>query len=139
MLLPTVLERTLLQATDKYLALIGADKSLDPARLAYFLSEVGEDFDNIPEMWKLQNLCVRVDCQRRGIGSRLIQWGQEQAQKEECPIGLESSMAARSTYLRNGFRKYGNLHINGFPIEDCPIFIWEPKGMERRWGMQAEC
>ena len=68
----------------------------------------------------------------------LIDWGKEQAQREKCPIGLESAMAARPMYLKNGFRKYGSMHIKDFPIEDVPTFIWEPRGMEGKWGMEEE-
>jgi len=68
----------------------------------------------------------------------LINWGKEQAEREQCPIGLESSLAARPTYLKNGFRKYGNMYIKDFPLDDVPIFIWEPKGMEGKWGMEEE-
>lgn len=133
-----VLECTLLKATESYLRLIEADKSLDYARLAHFHSSASEDFAAIPEMWKLQNLCVHVDFQRQGIGSMLIDWGKEQAQIEQCPIGLESSVAARPMYLKNGFRKYGKLNIKDFPIDDVPVYIWEPRDMEGKWGMKKE-
>ena len=65
----------------------------------------------------------------------MIKWGQEQAEKEGCPIGLESSMVARKMYVKNGFRMCGYMHIEGFPLDDA-ILIWEPNGMEGRWGMQ---
>ncbi|KAL6720921.1 hypothetical protein ACLMJK_000020 [Lecanora helva] len=132
------LESALLQAEVRYATLIGADRSLDPTRLAHFLSEAKEGFTKITEIWKLQNLCVHVDHQRHGIGSRMLDWGKEQAEKERCPIGLESSETARRVYLRSGFRKYGNMHIKGFPIDDVPTFIWEPNGMEGQWGMEED-
>lgn len=67
----------------------------------------------------------------------LIGWGKEQAERERCPIGLESSLKARGTYIKNGFRKYGEMHTEGFPIEDV-VFIWEPKGLEGAWGTLEE-
>lgn len=120
------LELTLLNATETYNSLIRADKSLDHERLRHFRSEAADGFVGISEMWKLHNLCVHVDYQRRGIGSMLIEWGKEQAEKEKVPIGLESSTAARSTYLKNGCREFGRLHIKDFPIDVVPICIGGP-------------
>ena len=129
-----MLEETLLEAAEFYNHTLRLDKSLDYDRLDIFRTESMQDFNAISEMWKLQNLCVHTDFQRRGIGSMMIKWGQEQAEKEGCPIGLESSMVARPVYLKNGFRIYENIHIKDFPLDDVPIFIWEPKGMEGKWG-----
>ena len=131
-----MLEKTLFEAAEFYNHTLRLDKSLDYNRLDIFRTESIQDFNAISEMWKLQNLCVHTGFQRRGIGSMMIKWGQEQAEKEGCPIGLESSMVARPVYLKNGFRIYGNMNINDFPLDDVPIFIWEPKGMEGKWGMQ---
>ena len=118
------------------MAFIRADRSLDPSKLTQFLSEVTDDFSTIPEMWKLEYLCVHVDFQRQGIGSMMLDWGKEQAEKEGCPVGLESSEVARPMYLKNGFREYGAMHIKDFPIDYVPTFIWEPKGMEGKWGTE---
>jgi GNAT superfamily N-acetyltransferase len=134
----TVLERILIKANQEYMNCIGADKSLDYDRLQAFLNEATTDFQAIKELWKLQNLCVHVDHQRRGIGSMFLKWGQKQAEREEIPIGLESAEAARPTYLKNGFRVYGYMHVKAFPIEEVSIFIWEPKGMEGLWGTKEE-
>lgn len=133
-----VLERTLLTAQESYLSLLRADKSLHYARLAHFLAEAKSDFASIPEMWKMQTLAVHPNFQRRGIASMLLNWGKQQAEKEGVPIGLEASELARPLYLKNGFRKFGNLHIEDFPIEDVPIFLWEPRGLEGRWGMKGD-
>ena len=68
----------------------------------------------------------------------MIQWGQEQAQKEGCPIGLQSSTMARKMYQKNGFRVYGITRYRDSLCDDVPMFIWEPSGMEGDWGMQEE-
>ncbi|KAF6219096.1 hypothetical protein HO133_004921 [Letharia lupina] len=133
-----LLERTLLTAQEYYLSLLRADKSLHYARLAHFLAEAKSDFASIPEMWKMQNLAVHPNFQRRGIASMLLNWGKQQAGKEGVPIGLEASELARPLYLKNGFRKFGNMHIEDFPIEDVPIFLWEPRGLEGMWGMKGD-
>ena len=133
-----MLERTLLAAQESYLSLLRADQSLHPARLAHFLAEAKSDFASIPEMWKMQNLAVHPDFQRRGVASMLLDWGKRQAEREGCPIGLESSELARPLYLRNGFRRFGYMHIRDFPIPEVPIFLWEPRGAEGRWGMKGD-
>ena len=54
------------------------------------------------------------------------------------PIGLESSQLAMPLYVKNGFRMYGSMQIRGFLSQDAPAFLWEPKGMEGRWGMKGD-
>lgn len=61
-------------------------------------------------------------------------WGKEQAQNEGCPVGLTSSMEGRGLYEKQGFRMIGTIKIQGFPVDDVPIFLWEPKGI-----MEAKC
>ena len=65
-------------------------------------------------------------------------WGKEQAQKEGCPIGLTSSTKGKGLYEKQGFRRYGTVRIEGFPVDDVPIFLWEPKGLEGKWGTRGE-
>ncbi|MCJ1454170.1 hypothetical protein MMC28_004521 [Mycoblastus sanguinarius] len=129
-------ERLLLQATERYLSLTYADKSIDYNRIRHFYAQSIDDFSAIPELWKLKNLAVHPNFQHRGIATSLMSWGKEQAEREGCPIGLESSERARPYYIKNGFRKYGtiNIELREFPLDDVPIFLWEPRGMEGRWG-----
>ena len=68
----------------------------------------------------------------------LMAWGKEQAEKEGCPIGLSSSMKGKGLYEKQGFRRYGTIWIKGLPVDDVPILLWEPKGMEGRWGVGGE-
>lgn len=67
-----------------------------------------------------------------------LDWGKRQAEMEGVPIGLESSQLARPLYVKNGFRRYGSMQIRNFPIEDVPTFLWEPRGLEGRWGMKGD-
>ena len=89
-------------------------------------------------MWRLSNICVDPNFQRRGIGALLIQWGKEQAAREECPIGLSASEQGESLYLSEGFRLYGTIRIEGCPIENIPVFLWEPPGMEGKYWAASE-
>lgn len=42
----------------------------------------------------------------------------------------------RGVYERAGFRRYGTLKIKGFPVDDVPLFLWEPEGMKRKKGIE---
>lgn len=121
---------------DWYRNLIQADKSVDYVRRNNYFASGGEDFDDLQDVWKLQNLCVDPAFQRRGVGDMLITWGQEQAAQELCPIGLTASMVGQQLYRKKGFRPYGMNPCEGFL--DIPMFIWEPEGMEGWWGTKND-
>ena len=40
--------------------------------------------------------------------------------------------------MKKGFRRYERMRIRDFPLEDVPIFLWEPRGMEGKWGMKGD-
>ncbi len=128
------IEHTLLSLQDAYLAYAELDKSSSPTNLAKWLAISQDEFASIPDMWKLRNLCVSPDFQRRGIGALLMAWGKEQAEREGCPIGLSSSTKGKGLYEKQGFRRYSTIKVDGFPVDDVPVLLWEPKGMEGRWG-----
>ncbi len=113
-----------------------ADKSVDYARRRKWFASSNEDFDDIQEMWKLQNLCVDPAFQRRGVGRMLIDWGQKQATLEGCPVCLTSSMVGQELYQKMGFRAYGHISCEGF--EDVPMFVWEPEGKDGWWGSKND-
>lgn len=133
-----VLERTLLSAQETYHSLLRLDRSLDRSHLRHFLAEANSDFQSITELWKLQNLATHPAFQNRGVASMFLEWGKRQAERERIPIGLESSRKARPLYLKNGFRIFGEMRISGFPVEEVPILLWEPRGLEGRWGMKGD-
>ena len=132
------IERFLLSLQDTYILSTRADKSSSYANLAQWLAASQDEFASVPEMWKLRNLCVSPRFQRRGIGTLLMAWGKEQAEKERCPIGLGSSMKGKGLYEKQGFRRYGTIQIKDFPFDGVPLFLWEPKGMEGRWGVRGD-
>lgn len=132
-LLAAVLESALLQLEENYYALTCADKSIDYDRLRQYVKI--EQFDNILEIWRLRGLCVDPAFQGRGIAGKLLDWGQEQASREACPIGLMSSQMAEAVYFKKGFREYCRVLIGG--LIDVAVMIWEPKGLEGKWGIEG--
>ena len=129
----TAVESVLLQLEEYYFTLTRADKSIDYDRLHQYIHI--ENFGDIPEIWRLRGLGIDPAFQGRGIAGKLLEWGQEQASRESCPIGLLSSPMAEAVYLKKGFREYCRVFV-GDGIE-VPVMIWEPRGMEGKWGVQG--
>lgn len=134
----TVLERALLTTQETYLSLLRMDNSLHYGRRDHFVEEAKSTFSGITEFWRLQYLAVHPACRHRGVASLFLDWGKQQAEREGVPIRLGSSELARPLYLKNGFRRYGRIRIKDFPIENVPTFLWEPRGMEGRWGVKGD-
>ena len=132
------IERTLLYLTDTYISLFHLDKSLDRTRRKQWLSNAEESFPAIPELWKLQDLCVHPEFQRRGIAGLLLDRGKGWAKEEGCPIGLSSSPKGEKLYAKAGFRRYGTISVKDFPVDDVPLFLWEPPGLEGVFGMKGD-
>ncbi len=131
------IERNLLSLEESYIAYANLDKSCSKLHLGNWLAVSQDEFASIPELWKLRNLCVSPDFQRRGIGAMLLAWGKEQAEQERCPVGLSSSTKGKGLYEKQGFRRYGTIKVEGFPVDDVPVFLWEPKGMEGKHGVRG--
>lgn len=128
-----VTERNLAYLRDKYITFFKHDRSLDQWRLSNWLAQQSENFDKIPAMWKLQNLCVDPMFQRRGIGRLLMQWGKKRAQEEGIPVGCSSSEMGAGLYLREGFKRWGTMRVEGLGMGDVPVFLFEPEGTEGRF------
>ncbi|KAI9163443.1 putative acyltransferase SID5 [Paramyrothecium foliicola] len=59
----------------------------------------------------LSAVAVHPDCQRRGIGSLLIQWGINAAEQLQVPIYAESSKAGYALYERMGFERLTHVRL----------------------------
>ena len=129
------LEGVLLDIESCYSDLIRADKSLDYRSRSRLREGVILEFEDLDEMWKLHNLAVDPNFQRRGIASMLIAWGQEQARKEGVCIGLIASTVGQELYRKNGFHLYGVIPSK---ILYVPMMIWEPEGKEGAWGVYQD-
>jgi len=56
----------------------------------------------------------------------MARWGMELGGREGVPVGMSSSEIGAGLYERLGFRRWGTLRVEGFPVEDVPLFLWEP-------------
>ncbi|KAL8820399.1 MAG: hypothetical protein Q9191_007528, partial [Dirinaria sp. TL-2023a] len=82
------LETVLLDCESWYHHLLKTDKSVDYARLKHFHASSPDDFDDISDFWNLRDLGTDPAFQRRGVAGMLLEWGQSQAARERCPVGL---------------------------------------------------
>ncbi|KAI9802144.1 MAG: hypothetical protein M1833_002065 [Piccolia ochrophora] len=130
------LERYLIAAEDLYVRISGVDRCVDHQNLASFRIAEDSSFADIGEFWHLNILAVAPSFQRRGVGSLLLDWGQEQVEKEGVPAALEASPFGYGLYLKKGYRPY-----NSFTISEgleAPALLLEPSGMKGKWGVKRE-
>lgn len=68
----------------------------DRARVQEYRNTTHYDFYNtLDPRWHLGLLAVSVNYQRRGIGGKLVEYGQKLAAKDNLPLTLESSVIGR--------------------------------------------
>jgi GNAT superfamily N-acetyltransferase len=79
-------------------------------------------------------LATSPDYQRRGVGTLLVCEGQRLALLDDVPLVLESSLAGRGLYAKNGFEKLWEGKTCG--LEDMSM-VWCP-GAENRWESEGE-
>jgi N-acetylglutamate synthase-like GNAT family acetyltransferase len=56
-------------------------------------------------------LCVHPDCERRGAGSAIVQWGLNYAERVALPAYLEASKAGQPVYERLGFKQIDEIVV----------------------------
>ncbi|KAE8549033.1 hypothetical protein EYB25_007548 [Talaromyces marneffei] len=67
---------------------------------------------NRKNIWRLTMISVNPAYQRQGIGSLLLQWGTEEADRHGWDSFLISSPAAITLYTKFGFQVVGEVHTS---------------------------
>ncbi|MCJ1353714.1 MAG: hypothetical protein MMC33_003701 [Icmadophila ericetorum] len=83
----------------------------------------------VSDYWVVDALYISPTFQRRGLGTRLLKWGLEQADEEGIPVLVDSSPEGRWIYERAGFRKIKKWEVEGwFDPGDRGMWrlLWEP-------------
>ncbi|KAI9675729.1 MAG: hypothetical protein M1817_001096 [Caeruleum heppii] len=128
------LERLLLSVGNYYVKWADLDRAVSWTNKAEFRRLIYDNFSKVAEFWHLMILGVSPTHQRRGVGGMLVDQGLALAQEEGVPAVLEATSVGRGLYKKKGFREYSWMRVKeGI---DGPTFIWEPKGMEGKWGTE---
>uniref|UniRef100_V5GUJ8 N-acetyltransferase domain-containing protein n=2 Tax=Kalmanozyma brasiliensis (strain GHG001) TaxID=1365824 RepID=V5GUJ8_KALBG len=84
--------------------------------------------------WFLKLLIIDPSFQRKGLGSKLVNWGTSRADEEGVCAWLESSPMGKGAYLKAGFRVLGMDRVDEPKAQkgyvEWPYMIHEPKGKE---------
>jgi GNAT superfamily N-acetyltransferase len=78
----------------------------------------------------LSFLIIDPEAQGKGVGSALMDWGFQQADKADppLPVVLESSAPGRPLYEKRGFVACGDIHVLGAPT--FPIMVRPPRATQ---------
>lgn len=63
------------------------------------------------ERWRLSYITVDPDCQGKGIGKRLVQWGLDRSEEEGSDAVLEATKAGQPLYEKLGFEVVGTTSV----------------------------
>jgi len=87
-------------------------------------------YTKLPSYWHLGLLGVSPRCQRRGIGAKLVAYGQRIAAEEKLPLTLEASVMGRFLYVKMGFQIVEESKI----VEGLEgvAMLWEPEGLNNQ-------
>lgn len=117
------------------------DKTYNPERERHFFAKNYALHDDVVDLqnakngfWYLSVLYTVASERRKGVAAALLKWGKERAREDNVPLFLESSPAGLPFYLNAGFKKVGEVEINGEGIDgvmtERPMIlrhvIWHP-------------
>lgn len=80
----------------------------------------------MPSQWHLASIAVSPKFERRGIGSKLVQYGQKIAAEEKVPVTLNASVKGEGLYTKLGFKLIQKRELmEGLWSK---LMVWEPEG-----------
>ena len=114
---------------EDYIRHFNLNRSADQAAIQKCLSDLDGpsrlDKIRMRPHWYLDLLATDPSFQKRGIGGQLVDEAQAMANRDNVPLVLHASEAARSLYLRKGFKSLGN-DVPGDPGD---AMVWMPVDM----------
>lgn len=106
----------------------------DPTLLNKFFAKMNrtrEETMKGKSYWFLKLLTIHPEHQRKGVGSTLVNWGTQRADKEQIQAWLESSPMGKGAYLKAGFKVLGSDQIEEPRAKrgyvEWPYMLYEPK------------
>ncbi|KAK7704218.1 hypothetical protein SLS57_010601 [Botryosphaeria dothidea] len=84
------------------------------------------------EFYKVNDIVVHPDCQRRGAGTRMMRWGMDLAAAEGVPVCLSASLAGLHMYQKLGFKAIGMWRCTLGRGMKRVLMQWDPPGMGER-------
>ena len=112
------------------------DRVSDQARLKQYRNTTILDFYKILDpRWHLGVLAISPNHQRKGVGGKLVRYGQDLAAKENLPITLEASVGGRGLYMKEGFKivEEGELGVENVAEYVVVSMVWEPEDLRGKW------
>lgn len=128
--LHTALERFLYRMEDNYNWYFRNNLNTDKARWrrTYEVLSGSTVMNAYKRYWELDILAVDPDFGRRGIGGKLVEWGQDRAREDGVPLLLWASIRATPLYERKGFKEIDRIVFEG--DVDAPVMVWLPEGVQ---------
>lgn len=127
------LERTLLGAEDRYRDLIGDRcRATDYNTMDEIFGYIAKDdpHSRLPSHWRVSLLGCNPRYEGRGVGSRLVEYGQQLAEGSGVPLTLTSAPGrAQSLYSRRGMRILDWVLLPGRQHEGGANFTYDPWGV----------
>lgn len=129
MLTSTGFEQMMLKIEGHYRWYLNIDRSYDKLRFAKFWHVLSQNpfFEDLTDYWELEVLAVAPKCQRRGVGSQLLQWGMNQAASFQLPVVVAATTSGEHLYSKHGFKQCGKIDFENSQFSWTSL-VWRPNG-----------
>lgn len=123
----TGFEQAALKLEGIYRWYFNIDRSYDKLRFAKFWETLSQNpfFEDMAQYWELEVLAVAPKYQRQGIGSRLLEWGMNQASLFGLPVVVAATFIGEHLYAKHGFKECGRIDFEGSQFSWAAM-VWYP-------------
>lgn len=123
------LERKLIGWEMWYTDLARLDSSVERSRVASLIAAFAHQDDyfntHAPEHWHLRVLGVAPKYQRKGVGHLLVEWGLQNAKREDVPAALEASTNGGRLYAKLGFKTVSWMTVGGVAETTSKVMVYD--------------